>query len=99
MRSCVAHHRFLVEAPANVCTPSHLAAAAQHIADLDPTHYSLTVLEEAECRALGMGLFVGVAQGSDEPLKFIHLTYKPKGEVRHKVSMDYCAYNASSVWA
>jgi leucyl aminopeptidase len=40
---------------------------------------SLKVLEKAECEALGMGLFLGVAEASAEPPKFIHLTYTPKG--------------------
>lgn len=43
------------------------------------------VLDEAACRALGMGLFVGVAQGSDEPLQFVHLTYTAPGRIAHKV--------------
>lgn len=46
----------------------------------------LQVLEEGDCRKLGMGLFLGVAQGSDEPLRFIHLTYTPEGHVSHKAS-------------
>lgn len=45
----------------------------------------MQVLEEADCKKLGMGLFLGVAQGSDEPLRFIHLTYTPEGPVTHKV--------------
>eukprot|EP00775_Hariotina_reticulata_P004117 gene4117-4363_t len=79
--------RFLVEAPANVCTPSHLAAAAAHIAALAPDRFTLKILNEAECTELGMGLFVGVAKGSDEPLKFIHLTYAPQGAAKHKVAL------------
>jgi len=47
--------------------------------------FSLKVLNKEECAQLGMGLFVGVAQGSDEPLKFIHLTYAPQGTVKHRV--------------
>lgn len=38
------------------------------------------VLEKAECEALGMGLYLGVAEASGEPPKFIHLTYTPQGE-------------------
>jgi leucyl aminopeptidase len=34
---------------------------------------------------MGMGAFVGVAQGSEEPPKFIHLTYTPKGRPRRRV--------------
>jgi hypothetical protein len=141
---------FLVEAPPNVCTPSHLAAAAKHIASLKPERFSLEVrrpelgalgsgrglraggagtccarpvgplkagrggarslvplhatltqtrathhprpmqfthpqvLEAEECAKLGMGCFLGVAEASHEPAKFIHLTYKPKGAAKHK---------------
>jgi leucyl aminopeptidase len=32
-----------------------------------------------------MGLFLGVAEASHEPAKFIHLVYKPEGEVKKKV--------------
>jgi leucyl aminopeptidase len=42
------------------------------------------VLDEPQVRALRMGLFLGVAQGSSQPLKLIHLTYTPPGAV-HKV--------------
>ena len=43
------------------------------------------MLERADCAKLGMGAYVGVAQGSHEPPKFIHLTYKPKGRARKRV--------------
>lgn len=50
MRNCVhcpccpgLPHRYLVEAPPNVCTPAHLADAAAHIAAADPQHFSLEV--------------------------------------------------------
>jgi hypothetical protein len=32
-----------------------------------------------------MGCYLGVAEASMEPPAFIHLTYKPKGEVKKKV--------------
>jgi hypothetical protein len=35
--------RYLVEAPANVCTPRHLAAAAAHIQALNPDRFKLKV--------------------------------------------------------
>jgi leucyl aminopeptidase len=50
------------------------------------------VLEEGDCKKLGMNLFLGVAQGSDEPLRFIHLTYTPEGPVTHKA----CAASAGA---
>ncbi|KIZ06456.1 putative cytosol aminopeptidase [Monoraphidium neglectum] len=97
--------RFLVEAPPNVCTPSHLARAAAHIAAAAPDRFDLKVLDEAECLALGMRLFVGVGRGSDEPLKLVHLTYNPPGEVTQKIALvgkgltfDSGGYNIK-VWA
>ena len=145
---------FLVEAPPNVCTPTHLAEAAAHIAKTFPStfkvcgqgrgasremgqaawcgviclpvclsacllsavavtiphqmtlspylssrflsHFTqyhsqlpdltfltlqLEVLEHKECAAMGMGLYLGVAEASEEPPKFIHLTYTSPGEL------------------
>ena len=37
------------------------------------------VLEKAECEALGMGSYLGVSEASDEPPKFIHMTYRAPG--------------------
>jgi len=71
--------RYLVEAPPNICTPSHIAACAAHIAARFPDVMSLRVLEKAECAELGMGAFLGVAEASEQPPKFIHLTYTPPG--------------------
>lgn len=42
----------------------------------------LDVLEKAQCEAMNMGLYLGVSACSDEPPKFIHLKYVPKGEMR-----------------
>ena len=75
--------RQLVAAPPNIATPQALAETAAAIAqgfDLE-----LKVLERADCEALGMGAYLGVAQGSDLPPKFIHLTYRPSGEIRRRV--------------
>ena len=66
-------------APPNIATPSALAAAAAAIAADFPERFTLRVLERAECAALGMGAFLGVAEASDEAPKLIHLTYTPPG--------------------
>eukprot|EP01025_Chloroclados_australasicus_P019181 TRINITY_DN2036_c1_g1_i2.p1 TRINITY_DN2036_c1_g1~~TRINITY_DN2036_c1_g1_i2.p1 ORF type:complete len:532 (-),score=95.77 TRINITY_DN2036_c1_g1_i2:251-1846(-) len=79
--------RYLVEAPSNYCTPAYMAETAKYIADAYPEVMKLEVLEKADCEALGMGCFLGVAQGSEEPPKFIHLTYTPKSsEVKTKLA-------------
>ncbi len=81
--TCLA--RDLVNEPANVMTPTYLAQRAQEIARSG--RLGLKVLERADCAKLGMGAYVGVAQGSEEPPKFIHLTYKPRGRARRRVAV------------
>ena len=71
--------RYLVEAPPNICTPTHLAYAAAKIAEGAPDVMQLEVLEESDCEKLDMGCYLAVAACSAEPPKFIQLTYKPKG--------------------
>lgn len=77
--------RELVAAPANSVTPITMAETAQAIA----TEHGLFVeiLEREDCEKLGMGAFLGVAQASDLPPKFIHLTYKPESTPRRKVAI------------
>ena len=55
--------------PANHCTPSDLAAQARK---LGKDHgLKVEVLDRKDCEKLGMGSFLAVAQGSEQPLKFI----------------------------
>jgi leucyl aminopeptidase len=77
--------RELVAAPANYVTPITLAETAQTIAQ----DYGLKVkiLEKEDCEKLGMGAFLGVAQASDLPPKFIHLIYQPEGTPRRKLAI------------
>ena len=75
--------RDLVNEPANVVTPTFLAGRAGEIAK--EGGLTLKVLERDDCATMGMGAYVGVAQGSQEPPKFIHLTYKPKGRAGRRV--------------
>jgi leucyl aminopeptidase len=77
--------RELVAAPPNVATPQHLADTAAAIAN--EHGLELRVLERSDCEALGMGAYLGVAQGSALPPKFIHLTYRPDGTVRRRVAL------------
>ncbi|MBT9488669.1 MAG: leucyl aminopeptidase [Rubrivivax sp.] len=59
--------------PGNVCTPTYLAQEAKKLAKAP--RIKVEVLERKDCEKLGMGSFLSVAQGSDEPLKFIVLRY------------------------
>ena len=60
--------------PANLATPTDLAGAAQALAK--HPKISCTVLGPREVAKLGMGSFMAVAQGSDQPLRFIVLRYE-----------------------
>lgn len=77
--------RELVAAPANSCTPITMAETAEALAK----EFGLTIeiLEREDCEKLGMGAFLGVAQASDLPPKFIHITYKPEGTPRKKLAI------------
>jgi len=77
--------RQLVAAPANSVTPISMAQTAKDIAQ----EYGLEIqiLEKADCENLGMGSFLGVAQASELPPKFIHLTYKPETTPRRKLAI------------
>jgi leucyl aminopeptidase len=77
--------RELVAAPPNVATPQHLADTAAAIArDFGA---QLQLLERDDCAALGMGAYLGVAQGSDLAPKFIHLTIRPAGPVHRRIAL------------
>jgi leucyl aminopeptidase len=65
--------RDLGNRPGNVATPTHLAETAQKIADETDLHCE--IFDEDQMRKLGMGSLLGVAQGSDEPARFIILEH------------------------
>ena len=67
--------------PPNICTPIYLGEQAKLLA----TQYgfNVEVLEKAEIEKLGMGSFLGVAQGSVEPPRLIVLQHL-KGDINQK---------------
>jgi len=69
--------------PGNATTPSRLAEVAKEIAD--EGNMKLTVFDRAEFTEMGMGALAGVAQGTDEPPKFIILEYMNGGDEKPKV--------------
>ena len=75
--------RELVAAPPNVVTPMSLATTAQQLAE----DYGLTlkILEREDCEELGMGSYLGVAQASALPPKFLHLTYRSQDPVKRNL--------------
>lgn len=66
--------RELVNLPANEATPGYLAQEALDLGE-QFARIEVTILEQAECEALGMGSFLSVTRGSTEPAKFIILNY------------------------
>ena len=65
--------RDMVNEPANSMTPTAMSEIARRVADEQGIGFE--VLDNEDMKARGMGAFVGVAQGSDEPAKLIILTY------------------------
>lgn len=67
--------------PGNVCTPTYMAKQAKQLAK--EYGFKVDVLDRAQIEKLGMGSFLGVAQGSDEPMRLIVLQHK-KGKKDQK---------------
>jgi leucyl aminopeptidase len=66
--------RDLGNTPANVCTPNYLAEQVQKLGEMFPA-VKVQALERSEIEALGMGSFLSVTRGSDEPPRFLVLEY------------------------
>jgi leucyl aminopeptidase len=67
--------RDLANLPANVCTPTYLAARARELAH---EHRSIRAqaLGEREIKRLRMGALLSVTAGSDQPARFIVMRYQ-----------------------
>ncbi len=76
--------RDLVFDSANHVNPTFMAQTAQSVAG---AKVSCKVYEQDEIEKLGMGSFLNVAKGSIQPPKLIHMTYKPNGAPRKKVTL------------
>lgn len=78
--------RDLVNEPANIMTPTFLANTAKDLAK-QSAKVRVRVLDKEAVARLGMGAFIGVDQGSNEALKFIHLVYKPSAHPKERVAL------------
>jgi len=67
--------------PGNICTPTYLGKQAKQLAK--DYGFKVEVLDRAQIEKLGMGAFLGVAQGSDEPMRLIVLQHQ-KGKKEQK---------------
>jgi len=70
--------------PGNICTPNYLAANALA---LSKAHKSIktTVLEEKDMQKLGMGSFLSVTRGSEQPAKLITMEYSGASKTQKPV--------------
>jgi leucyl aminopeptidase len=75
--------RDLINEPANHVTATALAEAAESIGRAGGLRAQ--IYDRAACAEMGMGAFLGVNQGSQEPPRFIHLAYAPKGRPRRRI--------------
>ena len=71
--------RDIVSMPANEMTPTHMAREAVNLA-VSRKALTVSVLDAAQMKKLGMNALLGVASGSDQPPKFIILEYNGAGK-------------------
>lgn len=78
--------RDLVNEPAGHMTPSFLAEEAIEIAKINK-NIKVKIFDKEKIESMGMGAFLGIAQGSNQIPKFIHLIYKPAGKIKDKIAL------------
>lgn len=61
----------------NICTPSYLAEQAQSLA-AQVENISTDIIDEEAMQDMGMGAFLSVSKGSEQPGKLIVMTYQGK---------------------
>jgi len=72
--------RDLVNTPASHMHPEIMLKHAYEIEKKSKGLVTVEVLKKSDCEKLGMGAFLGVAEGSDHPAYFIVLHYKGNGK-------------------
>src|SRR5699024_1546943 len=82
--------RLLGDLPGNVCTPTYLGETAKKLAKEFKT-LSAEVLNQKQIEALGMGSFLSVAAGSQEPPVFIVLKHTPSAQTPEAQNNDKAA--------
>ncbi len=70
--------RDLVNRPANIANPSHMAETAKQLSQT--TSLKCTIIEKPELEKMGMHTFLSVNQGGAEPAKLIILEHIPEQE-------------------
>lgn len=80
--------RDLINTPAKDMTPRRMAEEARKIGRLP--HLSVKVYDKGQIERMGMGCYLAVARGSDQPPYFVHLHYRPprsSGKSRRVVAL------------
>jgi leucyl aminopeptidase len=81
--------RDLANEPGAYMTPTIMAERAQEIAN--KFGLEIDVLDQARIEQEGMGAFLSVARGSDQPPKMMVLKYTPEGKAAVEDGEDYLA--------
>lgn len=68
--------RDLVNEPANIINTIQFAKITEKLAK--EYGFEIKIYDEEEIEKMGMGAYLAVAKGSENPPRFIHLTYRPK---------------------
>ena len=76
--------RDFINEPASHFSAEMLAHEAQKIAKASKGKVRVRILEEEDCEKLGMGCYLGVAQGSESKPKFIVLEYNVQKDPKQK---------------
>lgn len=81
----VSSARDLVNEPPVYLTPSKLADIATELAEV--RNLDIEVLDSRQIEEKKMGALLAVARGSEEPPRFIHLTYTPERKARKEIAV------------
>jgi leucyl aminopeptidase len=65
----------LANLPGNICTPTYLAEQAEKLGKRHKHKLKVKILEEKDLEELGMGAFLSVSKGSEQPARFIVMEY------------------------
>jgi leucyl aminopeptidase len=70
----------MIDLPPNVVTPTYLADWAKTLEDEQTI---VKIFDQETCEKLDLNLFVNVGKGSEQPMKFIIIDYKPTNYQKH----------------
>jgi leucyl aminopeptidase len=81
-RATILARELISETPSTM-TPREMEKRARRVAR--EAGLKIAVYDEKRAERLGMGCFLGVARGSEEPPRMLHLVYSPRRKPRGKV--------------